>query len=53
MVSNGLAPKPAATVFISLASKLVAAVFFLVWPQNRWWVSWLSLKTKVVEGFSV
>jgi hypothetical protein len=21
-----------------------------VLPQNRWWVSWLSLKTKVVEG---
>jgi hypothetical protein len=27
--------------------------FFLVWPQNRWSVSWLSLKTKVVEGFPV
>jgi hypothetical protein len=25
--------------------------FLLVWPQNRSSVSWLSLKTKVVEGF--
>jgi hypothetical protein len=25
--------------------------FLPVWPQNRWWVSWLNLKTKVVEGF--
>jgi hypothetical protein len=24
--------------------------FLPVWPQNRCWVSWLSLKTKVVEG---
>jgi hypothetical protein len=27
--------------------------FLPVWPQNRRSVSWLSLKTKVVEGFSV
>jgi hypothetical protein len=27
--------------------------FLPVWPQNRRWVSWLSLKTKVVEGFPV
>jgi hypothetical protein len=27
--------------------------FLPVWPQNRWSVSWLSLKTKVVEGFPV
>jgi hypothetical protein len=27
--------------------------FPLVWPQNRLSVSWLSLKTKVVEGFSL
>jgi hypothetical protein len=27
--------------------------FLPVWPQNWWWVSWLSLKTKVVEGFPV
>jgi hypothetical protein len=48
-VSSGLASKPAATVFFSLASKLVA----MVWPQNRRSVSWLRLKTKVVEGFPV
>jgi hypothetical protein len=40
-VSGGLASKPAVTVFSSLASKLVATV------------SWLSLKTKVVESFPV
>jgi hypothetical protein len=39
--------------FVSdLASKPLKR-FLPVWPQNRWWVSWLSLKTKVVEGFSV
>jgi hypothetical protein len=27
--------------------------FLPVWPQNRWSVSWLKLKTKVVEGFLV
>jgi hypothetical protein len=27
--------------------------FLLVWPQNLWWVSWLSLKTKVVKGLPV
>jgi hypothetical protein len=27
--------------------------FLPVWPQNWWSVSWLSLKTKVVEGFPV
>jgi hypothetical protein len=27
--------------------------FFSVWPQNQWWISWLSLKTKVVEGFPI
>jgi hypothetical protein len=47
-----LASKPVATVFSSLASKLVVTVS-PVWPQNRWWVSWLSLKTKVVEGFPI
>jgi hypothetical protein len=52
MVSAGLALKPTATVFSSLASKLVATVFS-VWPQNWRSVSWLSLKTKVVEGFPV
>jgi hypothetical protein len=27
--------------------------FLPVWPQNQRSVSWLSLKTKVVEGFTV
>jgi hypothetical protein len=27
--------------------------FSPVWPQNQWSVSWLSLKTKVVEDFLV
>jgi hypothetical protein len=27
--------------------------FLSIWPQNRWSVSWLSHKTKVVEGFPV
>jgi hypothetical protein len=48
-VSSGLVLKPVVTVFASLASKLVATV----WPQNWWSVSWLSLKTKVVDGFPV
>jgi hypothetical protein len=51
-VFAGLASKPVVTVFSSLASKLVATVF-PIWLQNRWSVSWLSLKTKVVEGFPV
>jgi hypothetical protein len=39
--------------FVSgLASKPLGR-FSPVWPQNRWWVSWLRLKTKVVEGFPV
>jgi hypothetical protein len=50
VVSGGLASKPAVMVFSSFASKLVATVS-PVWPQNRWWVFWLSLKTKVVKGF--
>jgi hypothetical protein len=63
-VSGGLGSKSAATVFAGLASKQVVTVFSSlalklvatvspVWPQNRRWVSWLSLKTKVVEGFPV
>jgi hypothetical protein len=51
-VSSGLASKLAATVFSSLASKLVATVSPGL-ASNRWSVSWLSLKTKVVEGFPV
>jgi hypothetical protein len=63
-VSSGFASKPAMTVFFGLASKPVATVspvwpqnwwrqFLPIWPQNRRSVSWLSLKTKVVDGFSV
>jgi hypothetical protein len=63
-VSSGLASKPVVTVFSSLASKLMVTVFsclasklvVMVSPalsQNRRWVSWLSLKTNLVEGFSV
>jgi hypothetical protein len=48
-VFAGLASKPVATVFFNLASKLVEQLL-PIWPQNWWWVSWLSLKTKVVEG---
>jgi hypothetical protein len=61
MVSSGLASKPATTVSSSLASKPTVRVspvwpqnwwrwFLLIRPQNRRSVSWLSLKTKVVEG---
>jgi hypothetical protein len=46
MVSSGLVSKPATTISPSLASKPV--VGFLVEPQNQ-----LSLKTKMVDGFSV
>jgi hypothetical protein len=52
MIFSSLASKLVVTVFYSLASKLVATIHS-VWPQNWWWISWLSLKTKVVEGFSV
>jgi hypothetical protein len=52
MVSCGLASKPAATVSGGLASKpAVTASSGLA--SKPWWVSWLSLKTKVVEGFLV
>jgi hypothetical protein len=51
-VFSGLASKPVATVFSSLASKLVATVSPGL-TSNRQSVSWLSLKTKVVEGFPV
>jgi hypothetical protein len=61
---SSLASKPAVTVFSSLTLKLVATVFSSlasklvpavspIWPQNRRSVSWLSLKTKVVEDFPV
>jgi hypothetical protein len=51
-VFSGLASKPVAMVFSSLASKLVATVSPGL-ASNRWWVSWLSLKTNVAEGFPV
>jgi hypothetical protein len=51
-VFSGLPSKPVATVFSSLTSKLVATVSPGL-DQNRWLVSWLSLKTNVVEGFPV
>jgi hypothetical protein len=54
-VSSGLTSKPTAVVFDGLASKSMAtvssslaskpAVNFLVEPQNRRSISWLSLKT--------
>jgi hypothetical protein len=46
-----LASQLVATVSPGLASK--PAVGFLVEPQNRRSVSWLRLKTKVVEGFLI
>jgi hypothetical protein len=51
--------------FVSALASKPLGRFLLVWPQNQWqrffpvWphnrrsVSWLSLKTKVVEGFPV
>jgi hypothetical protein len=51
-IFSGLASKPVTTVLSSLASKLVVTVS-PGFPQNLWTVSWLSLKTKVVEGFPV
>jgi hypothetical protein len=51
-VFSGLASNPVATVFSGLASNRWRR-FLPVWPQNGWWVSWLSLKTKVVEGFLI
>jgi hypothetical protein len=47
-----LVSKPVATVFASLTSKLVVTVS-LGLNSKSWLISWLSLKTKVVEGFSV
>jgi hypothetical protein len=63
-VSSGLASKPIAMVFMVWPQnqwRRFSPVwpqnwwqrFLLVWPQNRRSVSWLSLKTKVVEGFPV
>jgi hypothetical protein len=49
-VSSGLASKPAVTVFSSLTSKLVVTVSSAMASKS---VSWLRLKTQVVEGFLV
>jgi hypothetical protein len=59
-----LASKPLGRFLNGLASKALGWFspvwpqnwwrwFLLVWSQNWWWVSWLSLKTKVVEGFPI
>jgi hypothetical protein len=39
--------------FLSVWPQNLLRPFSPVWPQNRWSISWLSLKTKVVEGFPV
>jgi hypothetical protein len=62
MVSSGLASKPDATVFFSLASKLVAivssglasksAVGFLVEPQNQGGGRFPGLGLKITTTFS-
>jgi hypothetical protein len=49
---SDLASKSVATVFPSLISKPVVTVS-LGLTSKRWCVFWLSLKTKMVEGFSV
>jgi hypothetical protein len=49
---SGLASKLVATVF-SAWSQNWWRRFLLIWPQNWWWISWFSLKTKVVLGFPV
>jgi hypothetical protein len=46
------ASKSRSTVFSSLASKPVATVSSGL-ASKPVWISWLSLKTKVVEGFSI
>jgi hypothetical protein len=51
-VSSGLTLKPDATIFTSLTSKPVATASPSL--ASKWWsVSWLNLKTNVVEGFPV
>jgi hypothetical protein len=39
--------------FVSGLTSKPLGRFLPVWPQNRWSVIWLSLKTKVVDGFPV
>jgi hypothetical protein len=49
---SGLASKPLGR-FSSVWPQNWWRQFFPVWPQNQRWVSWLSIKTKVAEGFPV
>jgi hypothetical protein len=49
----GGASKPRSTGFSPVWPQIWWRRFSPVWPQNGWWVSWLSLKTKVVEGFLI
>jgi hypothetical protein len=51
-VFTDLASKPVAMVSGDLISKFAVTVSPSFTPKP-WWVSWLSLKTNVVEGFSV
>jgi hypothetical protein len=39
--------------FLAIWPQNLLRRFLSIWPQNRWSVSWLSLKTNVVEGFPV
>jgi hypothetical protein len=52
-VFSNLVLKSVVTVFSGLASKSVAMVSPGLALKPVVWVSWLSLKTKVVEGFLV
>jgi hypothetical protein len=49
---SGLASKPLGRFSVVWPQKRWQR-FLPVWPQNRWCVSWLSLKTKVLEGFPI
>jgi hypothetical protein len=53
MIFSDLSSKLVAMVFSGLTSKLVVTVFFGLTSKPVATISWLSLKTKVVKGFSV
>jgi hypothetical protein len=53
MVYQWFGLKTTRTVFFNLASKPVATIFSGLASKPVATVSWLSLKTKVVEGFPV
>jgi hypothetical protein len=53
MVYQWFGIKTSRTVFSALASKSVATVFSGLTSKPVATVFWLSLKTKVMEGFSV